>query len=250
MEVDLMSSPIIFRTIGNKERLVDRVVEEVKKLVINRKLLPGMMLPPERELADQIGVSRTVVREAVQVLTAMGLVESRQGIGTIIRQANGDQLSEQLNLMLQTKGFTLDNLHHVRSILEVEIADLAARQAAEEEISELNEIVERMEAQVGDPIAYAESDAEFHRCLAKISHNPLLVLLLDSISDILREVRLSVSKHPDIFLKALPDHRQILERVQERDSEGGRQAMRLHLEHAREIQDQVVQQKSSADQVN
>jgi GntR family transcriptional repressor for pyruvate dehydrogenase complex len=241
-----MSSPIIFRTIGNKERLVDRVVEEVKKLVINRKLLPGMMLPPERELADQIGVSRTVVREAVQVLTAMGLVESRQGIGTIIRQANGDQLSEQLNLMLQTKGFNLDNLHHVRSILEVEITALAARQATEEEISELNGIVEQMEAQAGDPIAYAERDAEFHRCLAKISHNPLLVFLLDSISDILREVRLSVSKYPDIFLKALPDHRYILERVQERDSEGGRQAMRLHLEHARNIQNQVVQQKSSA----
>ena len=241
-----MSNQIVFRTIGNKERLVDRVVEEVKKLIISRRLLPGMMLPPERELADQIGVSRTVVREAVQVLAAMGLVESRQGVGTIVRQANGDQLSEQLNLMLQTKGFTLDNLHHVRSILEVEITSLAARQATDEEIYELHEIVGRMEAQVEDPIAYAESDAEFHRCLAKISHNPLLVLLLDSISDILREVRLSVSMYPDISLKALPDHRLILERVQERDSEGGRQVMRLHLEHARQIQDQVAQQKRSA----
>jgi len=240
-----MKNQIVFRAIGNKERLVDRVVEEVKKLIIDRKLLPGTMLPPERELAEQIGVSRTVVREAVQILTAMGLVESRQGVGTLIRQANGDQLSEQLNLMLQTKGFTLDNLHHVRSILEVEIAALAARQASEEEISELNGIVNRMEAQAGDPIAYAESDAEFHRCLAKISHNPLLVLLLDSIGDILREVRLSVSKYPDISLKAMPDHRQILERVQERDSEGGRQAMRLHLEHARHIQDQVIQQKAA-----
>ena len=239
-----MSNQIIFRTIGNKKRLVDRVVDEVKKLIINHKLTPGMMLPPERELAEQIGVSRTVVREAVQVLTAMGLVESRQGIGTIIRQANGDQLSEQLNLMLQTKGFTLDNLHHVRSILEVEITALAAHQATEEEIAELNEIVDRMEAVAEDPIAYAECDAEFHSCLAKISHNPLLVLLLDSIGDILREVRLSVSKYPALFLKALPDHRLILERVRDHDSEGGRQAMRLHLEHARGIQDQVVQQKS------
>lgn len=237
-----MSDSIRFNVIGHRDRLVDRVAEEIQQQIVNNALPAGVKLPSEQELAERIGVSRTVIREAVHILTTKGLLETRHGVGTIVRQANGDQLSENLNLLLQTKGYDLDHLHQVRSILEVEIAGLAALQAHLEEIEELARIVERMETVAeSDPLAYADLDAEFHRCLAKSSHNPLLVILLDSIADILREVRRSVSKFPTISLKGLPHHRQILELVEARDIAGARRVMKLHLDQAREIQAAITQ---------
>jgi GntR family transcriptional regulator, transcriptional repressor for pyruvate dehydrogenase complex len=222
----------MFTTIDNKQRLVDRVVQQITQLIMESKLEPGMKLPPEIKLAESIGVSRTVLREAMQILIAKGLVETRHGVGTVIRNGGNNQFQEQLTMLLHTKGLTLDHLHQVRSILEVEIAGIAAAQATDQEVDELTRIVDRLEASNGDPMA----DVEFHRYLAQISHNPLLVMLLDSVGDILRQVRLSISRYPDLLLKSVPDHRLIMERVKARDVSGARQIMRIHLEHAREIQ--------------
>lgn len=238
-----MTGPGIFTTIDSKERLVDRVVQQITRLILDRQLEPGTKLPAEIKLAESIGVSRTVVREAIQILIAKGLVETRHGVGTIVRAAGTAQLTEQLSMMLRMKGLTLDHLHQVRSMLEVEIAGIAAAQASAAEISELGKLVERMEALANDPLAYAEMDGEFHHYLARISHNPLLVTLLDSVGDLLRQVRLSVSQYPQLFLKAVPDHRRIMERVKARDVSGARRIMREHLEHAREIQQAVEERQ-------
>jgi GntR family transcriptional repressor for pyruvate dehydrogenase complex len=238
-----MNDPGLFTVIHSKQRLVDRVVEQITQLILEDKLEPGTRLPPETRLAETIGVSRTVLREAMQILITKGLVETRHGVGTVVRGATNDRLSEQLSIILRTKGLTLDHLHQVRSLLEVEIAGIAASQASDEEIAELSQLVERMEALLGDPIAYAEIDGEFHRFLARISHNPLMVLLLDSVSDILRQVRLSVSRYPELLLKAAPDHRLIMERVKARDVQGARRIMREHLEHAREVQHALEETK-------
>ncbi|RPJ40255.1 MAG: FadR family transcriptional regulator [Chloroflexi bacterium] len=231
-----MSEPSLFTAVDTKQRLVDRVVQQITELILDDKLAPGTKLPPEVKLAESIGVSRTVLREAMQILIAKGLVETHHGVGTIVRGGGGSQIQEQLAIMLRTKGLTLDHLHQVRTILEVEIAGIAAAQATGEELDALAQLVDRMDAFVNDPVAYADIDGEFHNYLARISHNPLMVMLLDSVGDILRQVRLSVSKYPQLFSKAAPDHRLIMERVKARDVTGARRLMREHLEHAREIQ--------------
>jgi GntR family transcriptional regulator, transcriptional repressor for pyruvate dehydrogenase complex len=235
MDVEMIEGSM-FTAIDNKQRLVDRVVQQITQLIMDNTLEPGMKLPPEIKLAESIGVSRTVLREAMQILIAKGLVETRHGVGTVIRNGGNNQLQEQLTMLLHTKGLTLDNLHQVRSILEVEIAGIAAAQATDQEVKELAQILDRLEGSTGDALAYAEVDGEFHNYLAQISHNPLLVMLLDSVGDILRQVRLSISRYPDLILKSVPDHRLIMERVKARDVSGARQIMRIHLEHAREIQ--------------
>jgi DNA-binding FadR family transcriptional regulator len=122
----------------------------------------------------------------------------------------------------------------------VEIAGLAARQCMEQEVEELSEIVDRMEAAMSEPLEYAKEDARFHRRLAQMAHNPLLVLLLDSISDLLREIRLTVSKYPQISTRGMPDHRKIMEQVRAHQVEEARLAMQQHLAHARQIQDEVI----------
>jgi DNA-binding FadR family transcriptional regulator len=235
-----------FRTIGNKGRLVDQVVEEIQGMIFNGSLEPGTKLPPERQLADQIGVSRTVIREAVQILVTKGLLETKHGIGTVVCQASNDYFAESLNLLLLTHGVTLDDLHHVRSILEVENARLAALQATEADIAGLRRILSEMEGVKSDAQAFADKDAEFHTALAKTSHNPLMIVLLDSIREPMQEIRLSVSRHPDLFATVMPDHTKIVERVVARDPEGAQQAMQAHLDHARKIQELFPQSKNDS----
>ncbi|MFB0546196.1 MAG: FadR/GntR family transcriptional regulator [Anaerolineae bacterium] len=241
-----MSGESPFRTVGTKGRLVDRVVNEIQGLIVSGRLEPGTKLPPERELAEEIGVSRTVIREAVHILGTKGLLETRQGVGTIVRQVTRDQIVEPLSLLLQTSdgGISIEHLHQVRRILEIEIAGLAALQATEDDVEELRRTVTEMGLAEDDPEAFASRDADFHQALAKTTRNPLLVVLLDSIRDLMQEVRLLVTSYPGLPQQVMPDHRKILDRVIAKDPSGARQAMQEHLERARHIQQVVLMQRN------
>jgi GntR family transcriptional repressor for pyruvate dehydrogenase complex len=183
-----------------------------------------------------------VIREAVRILVAKGLLETKPGVGTIVRQVTSDQLVEPLSLLLraQEDDISIEHLHQVRRVLEVEIAGLAAIQATEEDIAELKAVLAEMESVTEIPESFAAKDADYHRGLARTTHNPLLIILLDSIRDLMQEVRLLVTRHPDLREKVMPDHRKILERVVAKDPEGARQAMEEHLEHARRFQEELL----------
>jgi len=141
---------------------------------------------------------------------------------------------------------TLDDLHNVRSILEVEIARLAALQATDVDIAGLRQILAEMEQVKADAQAFADKDAEFHTALAKTSHNPLMIVLLDSIREPMQEVRLSVSRYSDLFATVMPDHSLIVEQVAARNAQGACQAMKAHLVHARTIQEKFLAQQTNA----
>jgi DNA-binding FadR family transcriptional regulator len=237
-----MQEKNLFHNVGSKIGLVDRVVDEVQRVIVNGHLEPGMRLSPERELAEELGVSRTVIREAVRILVAKGLLETRPGVGTVVRMVTRDQIVEPLSLLMQTQagGISVDHLHQVRNILEVEIAGLAALQATEEDIVELRYVLVEMEAVKRVPEAFAAKDAEFHQGLAKTTHNPLLIILLDSIRDLMREVRLMVTRHPGLREQVMPDHEKILDCIAAQDPNGARQAMAEHLEHALRIQEELL----------
>lgn len=225
-----MDSTPAFRTVGQKERLVDRVVAEIERAIVAGELAPETNLPPERTLAAQLGVSRTVIREAVRILVAKGLLEARHGLGTVVRRVSRQQLAEPLSLLMQTSqgAITFEHLYQVRSILEIEIVRLAAQQATAADIAALGRAVAEMEAAQEDAILLAEKDAAFHHLLATLTHNPLLMLLTDSIFEVLREYVLLMAPHLDPSQDVLPFHRSVYERVAARDVEGAAQAMHEH----------------------
>lgn len=237
-----MSDASLFRAVGTKGRLVDRVVNEIQGLIVGGQLEPGMKLPPERELADELGVSRTVIREAVQILVAKGLLETKPGVGTIVRQVTRDQISEPLSLLVQLRdgGVSFEELHQVRSILEVEIAGLAALQATEADIAYLKQLMTDMEANQDNLDVFAASDADFHQALARTTHNPLLDLLVGVIRDLLRDYIMRVTRHLDPSQHVIPYHHQILQRVTAKDVEGARQAMREHLEQIKKNHEEAL----------
>lgn len=241
-----MKEEVSFRTVGEKGDLVGRVVNELQRLILEGALQPGKQLPPERELTRQLGVSRTVLREATRTLVAKGLLESKPGVGTIVHQVTWEQVVEPLFLLMQTNkaSISLDHLHQVRSVLEVEIASLAASQAKQGEVDDLHRVLADMEAAEDSPAQFADHDAEFHRLLAETTHNPLFSILLDSIRDLMKEVRLMVASYPDLYPQVMFDHRLILEKVSAGDAVGAKKAMVEHLEHARGFQQRLAKDQT------
>jgi len=224
----------LFEAVGQKGRLADHVADQIEKLIVDGRLEPGTRLPSEAELAKQFEVSRTVIREAVQMLVTKGLVETRHGVGTTVKPFSRDIIVSSLSrfLNVQDEGVSFDHLHQVRCILELAIAQLAARNATEADVSSLRQILGDMESLKDAPEAFATKDADFHRALAKATHNPLLVVLLDSIRDLLQDYILSTLPHLDISQDVHPFHYRILECVVDHDVEGARQAMWEHITQA------------------
>jgi GntR family transcriptional repressor for pyruvate dehydrogenase complex len=126
-------------------------------------------------------------------------------------------------------------IHEVRSTLEIQIAGLAAERATEDEIARLERACEKTREVEDDGEAYALADVEFHRTLAKLTHNALFVIVLDSIRDIMLEIRRATFDLPGNATKTYRQHRQIYVKVATRDVDGARDAMGRHLEEAERI---------------
>jgi len=230
-----MTSPVLFHKIGSNDRLVGRVVTEIERLIVRGKLPPDTKLPPERVLAEQLQVSRTVLREALQILIAKGMIEAKPGVGNMVRRVTRDQVVAPLNLLLQTQTdrVSFEDLHQVRSILETEVAGLAARQATPDDVARLAAIMTTMEEAEDDPATFAIKDAEFHQALAETTHNPLLIILLGSVRDLLQDYLTMVMPYLDTRRKIMPYHARIMQQVAAGNEEGARRAMRAHLAQIR-----------------
>lgn len=233
-----MNSP--FQALSRQPNLSDQVVEQMQELITSRQLKPGERLPSERELADRFGVSRTVIREAVRSLVAKGLLEVKPGSGMVISVPRASSMAEHLNLLLQLSSDKdpYDHVFEVRHVLEVEIAGLAARRANPENIQDAESFLQIMEANPKDLEKTAEADVEFHASLANATQNPLFSILIDSVAEIMLEVRLLGLSMPGAIKSVLEQHSNILDRVKAGDVEGARLAMADHLIAGKELMKQ------------
>jgi len=235
-----------FRAIGRKEGLVARVVQHIEDQIVDGRLPVGTRLPPEREFAESLAVSRPVVREAVRTLLTKGLLDTRQGVGTTVRAVTHDEVTAPLTLFLRTcdQEVNVEHLHQVRSILEVENAGLAASQRTEADILDLTRICTEMESAADDPDLFAAKDSEFHRRLIQTTHNPLMTLLLDSIQKMTAEVRSLVGRQPHLVDRVMPTHIRILECVAAQNPDGARAAMGEHLATAFAVQRELIEKQT------
>jgi GntR family transcriptional repressor for pyruvate dehydrogenase complex len=216
-------------------RLYEQIVQQIEDSILKGTLKPGDQLPAERELAQEFGVSRTAVREAVKALREKGLVEAYSGRGTFVTDGTSQAIRQSLDLMMkigQPEGST--HLAEVRAILEPEIAALAAVRAEEQDIATMREAVAVMDRSRSDGDAFIEADLDFHLSLAEAAANPLILSLIDSIVGLLREQRMSVFKVAGGPERGQYHHKRILEAVERRDPEKAREAMRSHLQQVRE----------------
>jgi GntR family transcriptional regulator, transcriptional repressor for pyruvate dehydrogenase complex len=221
--------------IVRSSRLYEQIVQQVEESIVKGVLKPGDQLPPERELAQQFGVSRTAVREAVKALREKGLVEAYPGRGTFITDGTSYAIRQSLDRMVkigQTEGSGY--LVEVREILEPEIAALAATRADDENLGAMREAVAVMDAARGDSDAFIEADLDFHLALAEAAANPLILTLIDSIVGLLREQRTRIFLVEGGPERGQYHHKRVLEAVEHRDPIGAREAMKAHLRQVRE----------------
>lgn len=223
-------------------RLYEQLVQQIEQRVVAGELRPGDKLPSERELAEQFGVSRTAVREAVKALREKGLVEVQLGRGTYITDSTSQAVRHSLGFMVKIgQGDGLIDLVQVRAIFEPEIAAIAASMAADADLQALQKAVDAMDAALNDAERFVEADLEFHLALAGATRNSLIPLLINPIVDLLREQRKRIFLVEGGPQRGQYHHKRILAAVQQRDPAAAREAMRAHLEQVRADSDATMQ---------
>lgn len=223
------SAPVLFDQVKREPRLSDKVADMMLETILSNRLDVGDPLPSERELGEQFGVSRTVVREAVRALVAKGVIEVRSGSGLRVAAVNATAVSESMSLYLRGGALDFEKVQEVRALLEVHLAGLAAERGSDDDVASLREIHARMQSETSDFDAAAGDDLEFHRRIARATHNELFLLLLDSIGSSLIDIRRSNFEAGSIPM-TLNQHQAILERIAAHDAEGARAAMDAHLD--------------------
>ncbi len=238
-EVDTLHAKPVYRAVKTS-RLYEQIVQQVEESILNGQLKTGDQLPPERDLAQRFGVSRTAVREAVKTLSEKGLVEAYSGRGTFVTNGTSQAIRQSLNLMIrinQQEGSA--HLAELRQVLEPEIAALAAPRIEEQLLSAMRELVTYMDRSMHNPDAYVEADLDFHLALAEAVGNPLILSLLDSIVGLLREQRIRIFNVDGGPERGQFHHKRILAAIEQRDPDAAREAMRAHLK-------QVLEDSSSS----
>jgi GntR family transcriptional repressor for pyruvate dehydrogenase complex len=227
-----------FSTVAREPSLVEKVANELSEAIITGRLTRGTRLPSERDLGDQFGVSRTVIREAVRSLAARGLVAVTSGRGVEVVGVDARAVVDSLRLFLRgTRSFDVRQIIEMRGTVEVATAGYAAIRATEEDRARLAELCEEHERLLaaGDIPAASRVDFEFHRALAAASGNDLFLVMLDSVGDMLREMRDRAYDRKGVGESGLREHREILGLVDAKDEQGARAAMAKHLAQAESV---------------
>ncbi|MEO5762732.1 MAG: FadR/GntR family transcriptional regulator [Vicinamibacteria bacterium] len=213
-----------------------QVVDFVRRQIDAGKLKPGDRLPAERDLAEEIGVSRPSLRSGLQTLQALGVIQSRQGAGTFIADGPPRLGVAPLSFLAALHGFTRDDMFEARRVLELGAASMAADRATPERITVLADEVAAMYAALDDPQEYLIHDVQFHKAVAAASGNPVLATLIDTISELVYETRRRTVERAVDLKESAEMHRRIYRAIKAGDAEKARDEMGMHLALARQAQ--------------
>ncbi len=202
--------------------------------IISEKIIAGewptnSFLPTEAELCKEMGVSRTVVREAVKVLESSGLVRIDRGFGTRVLEANHDSVSRPLKMLLRRTSSDLKHLMEVRKIIEVAMAGLAAERRSKENLTAMQSALKVMREKPGDSEGYMEADLEFHAEIARATKNPTVLMILAPLGELLRKSRLVSFVDLQVTKIRTHQHEAIFECIRRGDAPAARAAMNEHL---------------------
>lgn len=218
------------------------IQDQIKQYITEQRLQPGDALPPETQLAAELGVSRGSVREAIKALESLGIVEVRHGNGVFVREFNFDSVLDLLSYGLVFDRSKIAEILQIRKWLEAAAIGEAVRLAREEQIASIEEVLARWEQKVraGEPTA--EEDRAFHRLLYEPLGNRALISLLDTFWLVFHAVPVRAITTDMQPTTTVQDHREILEAVRRRDATLACQRIR---DHFRNLEERIAQADSS-----
>ncbi len=218
----------LFEPVPRSQTTGQAVEQHLKELIRARRLLAGHRLPPERQLADRLGVSRSTLRGALQSLAEQGVVTGRQGSGWTV-QPSRRVVAANLAVYFSLEDVTFDELFAARRAVEPPIAAGAALHRSDAQVMALQQSIEAMRA-TGDPSAYLQADSDFHAMLASASQNVVFSVLISPTLSLLQDVRERLSGENSVISASHGEHQRILDAVRRQDPEGAHQAMLDHID--------------------
>jgi GntR family transcriptional regulator, transcriptional repressor for pyruvate dehydrogenase complex len=225
-----MVRPIPFGTV-TRDALPDQIAARVIELITERHLKAGDRLPPERELAQAMGVSRSSLREALRALSLLGVTEMRQGDGTYLTALDPEALMRPFGLVLALSDGQLQELFEARRVIEPGLAALAAERIDESTLEALRTCVHDSAAAVPDEDAFMRIDLQLHGLIARAASNSILWHVIGSISGMGIASRRRTNPLPGLREQSVEDHRAIVAALEARDPEAAAAAMLRHLEN-------------------
>jgi GntR family transcriptional repressor for pyruvate dehydrogenase complex len=228
--------------------LIDRIVNDIKGRIISKQLKEGDLLPSQEEMASNLGVSRASLREALNRLTLMGLVEVKHGVGTFIRRAARPEfLINSISSLIIMDHLSAEELLQARQLIEPAVTALAAECATQGEIENIRTVLQAMEGEfrIGLIENYKEKDTQFHMLIAASSHNRVLTKVVQAIRELLPGVIFKAfAESHSLQASAMGYHRRIFESLRRRDPERARQEMEAHLMSLKSLQKQFFDWES------
>jgi len=221
-------------------KIYEQIADQLKQHILDGGWKSGERLPSTKELSEQFQVGRSTMREALSALKAMGLIEIRHGEGCFVRsvEASAIRMPSFDSLLLSKEA--IFELMEARIALEVSNAAIAAVRRTDEDLAAFVELLKVMEEKRGDENYGEVSDMEFHRLLARSTHNSILVRLLDTISSqmeaAIREARrIQLYGHKEASVRLIAEHGAIVRAVQQQDPSAAEAAMRAHLTYVEQV---------------
>lgn len=216
-----------------RTRLYEDVAEKIRKLIVSGNLTPGDQLLPERQLAEKLGVSRSAIREALTALVSQGLLEVTPGSGAYVKEVRIEDLIDPFATIVLKEINDIFDLLEARLILEAGAARLAAQRADRADLYCMYELIQDMENDVQQGRSTDESDSEFHYCVARSAHNPVVVHLMAVLIGLMkdyygpsRKKLVERQEERDLWSK---QHIQIYEAIKNRNQEDAGKAVEKHL---------------------
>jgi len=215
-----------------RESTLEVIIQQIKNQIKKGILKPGEKLPSERKLADQLGVSRASVREAIQALAFSGYLEVIQGKGTYILEI-ATKYDEIVKFFSEFSNYSLDYLMEARIMLEGEFARLAALNASQEEIDLIEKIFNEI-AKSKNLNSFVVKDLEFHLTIAKATHNPFMNGLMKIIGEMLyKETRKIIEISKDTRVNTIETTRNLVQAIKQRNAEQAKEWMSKHIRNIR-----------------
>jgi GntR family transcriptional repressor for pyruvate dehydrogenase complex len=213
-----------------------QVVDHIRGLIEDGTLQAGDKIPPERDLARTLKISRASLRTGIGYLAAMGVMKVRHGVGTFVADGPPEFGTSSLALMSALHGFQPWQMFEARIVIESQLAALAAERGTEEDHAAMAEEVAEMFASLEAPLEYLIHDIQFHRIISKASGNPILAAVMETISSVLYETRRDKVEHSTDLRESAEMHREIYRAIRSRNAVEARKLMEKHLQLARAAQ--------------
>jgi GntR family transcriptional repressor for pyruvate dehydrogenase complex len=217
----------------------EQVVEQIQAFIRDGELAPGDQLLPERQLAEQLGVSRSALREALSVLVSQGLIEITPGGGAYVREMTVDDLVDPLTAVVLKDSQSIYDLLEARGILEVGAARLAAQRADADDLHHIRKAAVEMNSafRSGATSAAAAADVAFHAAIVHSAHNSVLENVMAIVSSLMHEVydeaRIRLVEDPERMEYYCASHLEIYEAIREGDANGSAELLATYIEAAR-----------------